>query len=57
MSDVLPVRLAKLAQEEFDEGDVSWDQLSEEDQERWQRAALKVYQVGVADALKEPASG
>lgn len=55
MADTLPIRLAKLAQAEFDDGfDVTWESLTSDEQERWQRAALKVYQVGVADALKDP---
>jgi hypothetical protein len=56
MIDVLHVRLAKIAQAEFDDGDVPWDDLSDEDRNRWERAALKVYQIGVADALKDPGS-
>lgn len=54
MPDILPIRIAKMALEEFEDGDVKWEEISDEDRERWQRAALKVYQVGVADALKEP---
>lgn len=56
MTDVLHVRLAKIAQAEFDDGDVDWEDISDEDRARWERAALKVYQVGVADALKDPGS-
>lgn len=54
MTDVLPVRLAKLAQAEFDDGfHVEWDSLTHDEQERWQRAAMKAYQEGVKDALEK----
>ncbi len=56
MSDILPIRLAKLCVQEFYSSAVEWDELSETDQDDWQRAAMAAYQQGVADALKDPGS-